>query len=206
MPCSWRGGCYTAPGSMEPKPNCKGSRKAGRNATRSCRRPHRRAGPEQPAPWPWPRPIITTAASPALAAWQDWVKEWGDRSRRLHQGIPHPRRRRDPAQLRLVQQTESGRPPRRWFTSAPTRTTRPPHRQGRPGGQQLTDGVAYDYNHVTVTGLEANTTYYYTVGEERRTERGTGVQDRQLRLRKMLIWATPRSQRLQVQPPGGEEA
>ncbi len=27
----------------------------------------------------------------------------------------------------------------------------------------LTDGVAYDYNHVTVTGLEANTTYYYTV-------------------------------------------
>ena len=27
----------------------------------------------------------------------------------------------------------------------------------------LTDGVAYDYNHVTVTGLKANTTYYYTV-------------------------------------------
>ena len=27
----------------------------------------------------------------------------------------------------------------------------------------LTDGVAYDYNHVVVTGLEPNTTYYYTV-------------------------------------------
>ncbi|MCD8014574.1 MAG: metallophosphoesterase family protein [Lachnospiraceae bacterium] len=27
----------------------------------------------------------------------------------------------------------------------------------------LTDGVAYHYNHVTVTGLEAETTYYYTV-------------------------------------------
>ncbi|MDO4270427.1 MAG: metallophosphoesterase [Eubacteriales bacterium] len=27
----------------------------------------------------------------------------------------------------------------------------------------LTDGVAYRYNHVTVTGLKANTTYYYTV-------------------------------------------
>lgn len=27
----------------------------------------------------------------------------------------------------------------------------------------LTDGVAYHYNHVTVTGLEPNTTYYYTV-------------------------------------------
>ena len=27
----------------------------------------------------------------------------------------------------------------------------------------LTDGVAYQYNHVTVTGLQANTTYYYTV-------------------------------------------
>ena len=27
----------------------------------------------------------------------------------------------------------------------------------------LTDGVAYDYNHVVVTGLKANTTYYYTV-------------------------------------------
>lgn len=27
----------------------------------------------------------------------------------------------------------------------------------------LTDGVAYDYNHVTVTGLKENTTYYYTV-------------------------------------------
>ena len=27
----------------------------------------------------------------------------------------------------------------------------------------LTDGVAYDYNHVTVTGLQENTTYYYTV-------------------------------------------
>ena len=27
----------------------------------------------------------------------------------------------------------------------------------------LTDGVAYAYNHVTVTGLKENTTYYYTV-------------------------------------------
>lgn len=27
----------------------------------------------------------------------------------------------------------------------------------------LTDGVAYHYNHVTVTGLKENTTYYYTV-------------------------------------------
>lgn len=27
----------------------------------------------------------------------------------------------------------------------------------------LTDGVAYNYNHVVVTGLKANTTYYYTV-------------------------------------------
>ncbi len=27
----------------------------------------------------------------------------------------------------------------------------------------LTDGEAYSYNHVTVTGLQANTTYYYTV-------------------------------------------
>lgn len=27
----------------------------------------------------------------------------------------------------------------------------------------LTDGVAYQYNHVTVTGLQANSTYYYTV-------------------------------------------
>ena len=27
----------------------------------------------------------------------------------------------------------------------------------------LTGGVAYDYNYVTVTGLKANTTYYYTV-------------------------------------------
>lgn len=27
----------------------------------------------------------------------------------------------------------------------------------------LTDGTAYHYNHVTVTGLKANTTYYYTV-------------------------------------------
>ena len=25
----------------------------------------------------------------------------------------------------------------------------------------LTDGVAYNYNHVVVTGLKANTTYYY---------------------------------------------
>ena len=27
----------------------------------------------------------------------------------------------------------------------------------------LTDGAAYHYNHVTVTGLQENTTYYYTV-------------------------------------------
>ena len=27
----------------------------------------------------------------------------------------------------------------------------------------LTEGVAYDYNHVTVSGLQENTTYYYTV-------------------------------------------
>ena len=29
--------------------------------------------------------------------------------------------------------------------------------------QSLTDGVAYVYNHVTVTGLAENSTYYYTV-------------------------------------------
>lgn len=29
--------------------------------------------------------------------------------------------------------------------------------------QKLTGDTAYEYNHVTVTGLEANTTYYYTV-------------------------------------------
>ena len=29
--------------------------------------------------------------------------------------------------------------------------------------QELTGDTAYEYNHVTVTGLEANTTYYYTV-------------------------------------------
>ena len=36
---------------------------------------------------------------------------------------------------------------------------------GTAGGvdTSLTGGVAYHYNHVTVTGLEPNTTYYYTV-------------------------------------------
>ena len=29
--------------------------------------------------------------------------------------------------------------------------------------QDLTGDKAYEYNHVTVTGLEPNTTYYYTV-------------------------------------------
>ena len=49
-----------------------------------------------------------------------------------------------------------------------------------PVDTSLTDGVAYDYNHVTVTGLKANTTYYYTVEKNGVETEVQDVQDRQL--------------------------
>ncbi len=37
--------------------------------------------------------------------------------------------------------------------------------------QELTGDKAYEYNHVTVTGLEPETTYYYTVEKKRSADR-----------------------------------
>ena len=37
--------------------------------------------------------------------------------------------------------------------------------------QELTGDKAYEYNHVTVTGLEPETTYYYTVEKNGRADR-----------------------------------
>ena len=44
----------------------------------------------------------------------------------------------------------------------------------------LTGGVAYDYNYVTVTGLERQHHLLLHRGEERRADRGGDLQDRQL--------------------------
>ncbi len=68
----------------------------------------------------------------------------------------------------------------------------------------LTDGKSYNYNHVTVTGLEENTTYYYTVEkngiqtepEEYRTRSFSNV--------KMLYVGDPQVGASKGQPQNGE--
>ena len=68
----------------------------------------------------------------------------------------------------------------------------------------LTDGVDYDYNHVTVTGLEENTTYYYTVeknGVETEVETYT---TRSFDTVKMLYVGDPQIGASKGQPQGSE--
>lgn len=69
----------------------------------------------------------------------------------------------------------------------------------------LTDNVPYVYNHVTVTGLEANTTYYYTVEKN-------GVQTEPVEYKtgdfssvKMLYVGDPQIGASKGQPQGGEK-
>ena len=68
----------------------------------------------------------------------------------------------------------------------------------------LTDGVAYDYNHVTVTGLKENTTYYYTVEKNGVQSDVETYQTRSFSTVKMLYVGDPQIGASKGQPQGGE--
>ena len=57
----------------------------------------------------------------------------------------------------------------------------------------LTDGEAYSYNHVTVTGLQPNTTYYYTVEKSGSRARYRPTRPATSSLRRSCMSATRRS-------------
>ena len=68
----------------------------------------------------------------------------------------------------------------------------------------LTDGVAYDYNHVTVTGLQENTTYYYTVEKNGVQTEVETYQTRSFDTVKMLYVGDPQIGASKGQPQGSE--
>lgn len=68
----------------------------------------------------------------------------------------------------------------------------------------LTGGVAYHYNHVTVTGLAPNTTYYYTVEKNGVQTEVETYQTRSFDTVKMLYVGDPQIGASKGQPQGGE--
>ena len=68
----------------------------------------------------------------------------------------------------------------------------------------LTGGVAYHYNHVTVTGLEPNTTYYYTVEKNGVQTEVETYQTRSFDTVKMLYVGDPQIGASKGQPQGSE--
>ena len=98
------------------------------------------------------------------AAWQDWVKEWETVATDYTKVSLTPGADETQLNFAWYSKTESGKA----ATPVVHFGTDKDHLTAFTGkaaqvDNSLTDGVAYDYNHVTVTGLEANTTYYYTV-------------------------------------------
>ena len=69
---------------------------------------------------------------------------------------------------------------------------------------RLTDGVAYHYNHVTVTGLEPNTTYYYTVEKNGVQTEVETYETQSFDTVKMLYVGDPQIGASKGQPQGGE--
>ena len=68
----------------------------------------------------------------------------------------------------------------------------------------LTDGVAYHYNHVTVTGLEPNTTYYYTVEKNGEQTEVETYETQSFDTVKMLYVGDPQIGASKGQPQGSE--
>ena len=68
----------------------------------------------------------------------------------------------------------------------------------------LTGGVAYHYNHVTVTGLAPNTTYYYTVEKNGVQTEVETYQTRSFDTVKMLYVGDPQIGASKGQPQGSE--
>ena len=98
------------------------------------------------------------------AAWQAWVKEWDQVAVDYTAVSITPGADETQLNFALYSKTESGK------TATPvvhfgTDKNNLQTFTGTSGkvDDSLTDGVAYDYNHATVTGLKANTTYYYAV-------------------------------------------
>ena len=69
----------------------------------------------------------------------------------------------------------------------------------------LTDGVAYKYNHVTVTGLQENTSYVYTVEKNGVQTEAQTYQTRSFSTVKMLYVGDPQIGASKGQPQGGEK-
>ena len=92
------------------------------------------------------------------AAWQDWVKEWETVATDYTKVSLTPGADETQLNFAWYSKTESGKA----ATPVVHFGTDKDHLTAFTGkaaqvDDSLTDGVAYDYNHVTVTGLEANT-------------------------------------------------
>ena len=69
----------------------------------------------------------------------------------------------------------------------------------------LTNSEAYSYNHVTVTGLAENTTYYYTVEKSGKQTDAVAYKTGSFSTVKMLLVGDPQIGASKGQPQGGEK-
>ena len=138
------------------------------------------------------------------AAWQDWVKEWETVAADYTKVSLTPGA--DETQLNFA-----------WYSKDDGKAATPVVHFGTDRNNlktftgkaadvdaSLTDGVAYDYNHVTVTGLKENTTYYYTVEKNGVQSDVETYQTRSFSTIKMLYVGDPQIGASKGQPQGGE--
>ena len=134
------------------------------------------------------------------AAWQDWVKEWETVATDYTKVSLTPGADETQLNFAWYSKTESGKA----ATPVVHFGTDKDHLTAFTGkaaqvDDSLTDGVAYDYNHVTVTGLEANTVEKNGVQSEVQ-EYKTGSFDSV----KMLYVGDPQIGASKGQPQSGE--
>lgn len=147
-----------------------------------------------------------SSATGGSAQWQAWVSEWNtvatDYTKvSLTPGV-------DETQLNFAwySKSESGKAatPVVHFGTDENNLTAFTGTAGQVD-ESLTDGVAYDYNYVTVTGLQANTTYYYTVEKNGVQSEIQTYKTGSFDAVKMLYVGDPQIGASKGQPQNGEE-
>lgn len=138
-------------------------------------------------------------------AWQAWVSEWESVAADYTQVSLTPGADETQLNFAWYSKTEDGQAATPVVHFGTDRNNLTAYTgTSMPVDTSLTDGVAYDSNHVTVTGLAANTTYYYTVeknGEQTEVqEYKTGSFDSV----KMLYVGDPQIGASKGQPQNGE--
>ncbi len=144
------------------------------------------------------------AAVGGSAAWTAWTQQWDSVATDYTKVSMTPGR--DESELNFA-----------WYSKADGKDTPVVHFGTSKGSMKtftgvsadvdpsLTDGVAYKYNHVTVTGLQENSAYVYTVEKNGVQTEAQTYRTRSFSTVKMLYVGDPQIGASKGQPQGGEK-